>query len=184
MASLVRLEPGLAGIDAQPGDADVLAAQVAHGAPDLLLLVAYPELDRDLLGRLADNDQLTPLPVVTRLLSRAALDRDSGFTMQPVRTDLGVAPWNRHTMTTLCTPVGVVLRGDAPPALRDAVNRAVPTVAVALRPSLTDRAARRQPTRTTTRWTRCRGLSRGCARTEAAARTMESRRGPVATGEV
>jgi hypothetical protein len=141
MGSLTRLEPGLAGIDAQPGEADVLAAQVARGAPDLLLLEAYPELDRDLLGRLSDSDQLTPLPVVTRLLSRAALDRDSGFTMQSVRIDPGLAPWNRHSMTTLCTPVGVVLRGDAPPALRDAVNRAVPSVATALRPSLTDRAS-------------------------------------------
>jgi hypothetical protein len=140
IASLTRLEPGLAGVDIQSDEADALAMHVAHGAPDLLLLVAYPELDRDLLGRLSDNDQLMPLPVVTRLLSRAALDRDSGFTLQSVRIDLGVAPWNRHSMTTLCTPVGVVLRGDAPPALRDAVNRAVPTVATALRPSLTDRA--------------------------------------------
>jgi hypothetical protein len=137
---LYRLEPGLAGVDAQPGDADALAAQVAHGAPDVLLLLAYPELDRDLIERLADNDQLSLLPVVTRLLSRAALDSDSGFTLQLVRTDSGLAPWSRHKLVTLCTPVGVVLRGDAPAALRDAVNRAVLSVAGALQPSLTDRA--------------------------------------------
>jgi hypothetical protein len=137
---LRRLEPGLAGIEVQPGDADALAAQVAHGAPDVLLLVAYPELDRELIERLADDDRLIVLPVVTRLLSRAAFDRDSGFTMQAVRTDLGLAPWSRPKPITLCTPVGVVLRGDAPPALRDAVNRAVPVVASALRTSLTDRA--------------------------------------------
>jgi hypothetical protein len=113
---------------------------VAHGAPDVLLLVAYPELDRELIERLADDDRLIVLPVVTRLLSRAAFDRDSGFTMQAVRTDLGLAPWSRPKPITLCTPVGVVLRGDAPPALRDAVNRAVPVVASALRTSLTDRA--------------------------------------------
>lgn len=140
VAILYRLEPGLAGVDTQPGDADAIATQVARGTPDVLLLVAYPELDSDLVMRLAGNDQLAVLPVVTRLLSRAALDRDSGFTMQPVRTDLGLAPWGRHAVNTLCTPVGVVLRGDAPPALRDAVNRAVPTVSAAMHLSLTDRA--------------------------------------------
>jgi hypothetical protein len=133
------LEPGLANVDVQPGDPDALAAQVARGAPDLLLLVAYPELDHDLIERLAGDDRLTALPVVTRLLSRAAFDRDSGFTMQPVRTDNGLVPWGRHKLITLCTPVGLVLRGDARPALRDAVNRAVPTVATALVPSLPDR---------------------------------------------
>jgi hypothetical protein len=138
---LDRLEPGLTGVEARPGEVDPLALQVAHGTPDLLLLVAYPDLDRDLIERLADDDRLTLLPVVTRLLSRAALDRDSGFAMQAVRTDSGIVPWNRHRLVTLCTPVGVVLRGDAPPALRDAVNRVVPGVATALRSSLKDRAA-------------------------------------------
>jgi hypothetical protein len=136
---LRRLEPGLTGIEAQPGDANTLAGQVARGSPDLLLLVAYPALDRALLAHLANDDGLTPLPVVTRLLSRAAFERDSGFTMQPVRINNGLAPWGRHKLVTLCTPVGVVLRNDAAPALRDAVNRALPIVAEALRPSLADR---------------------------------------------
>ncbi len=137
---LYRLEPGLAGVDVQPSDIDALVAQVARGAPDVLLVLAYAELDRDLIERLADNDQLSLLPVVTRLLSRAALDRDSGFTLQPIRTDSGLTPWSRHKLVTLCTPVGVVLRGDAPAALRDAMNRAVVTVAGTVQSSLTDRA--------------------------------------------
>ena len=60
--------------------------------------------------------------------------------MQPVRTDSGLTPWSRSKLITLCTPVGVVLRGDAPPALRDAVGRVVLAVAALLRPSLTDQA--------------------------------------------
>jgi hypothetical protein len=137
---LRRTEPGLTNVDTQPGDATVLAAQVARGAPDVLLLAAYPELDHDLIHRLADDDRLTPLPVVTRLLSREALDRDSGFTMTIVHTDNDLVPWDRRTLTTLCSPVGVVLRGDAQAALRDTVNRAVPVVAASLKMSLVDRA--------------------------------------------
>ncbi len=137
---LRRLDPGLASLDTQPGEADALAAQVAHGAPDLLLLVVYPELNHDLIERLADDNRLTALPVVTRLLSRAAFDRDGGFAIQGVRTDTGLAPWSRPKLMTLCTPVGVVLRNDAPASLRDTVNRAVPIVAGALQPSLTQRA--------------------------------------------
>ncbi len=140
LLAIVRgLEPGLTGVEAKTGDADTLAGQIGRGSPDLLLLVAYPALDRALLAHLANDDGLAPLPVVTRLLSRAAFERSSGFTMQPVRIDNGLAPWGRHKLETLCTPVGVVLRNDAAPALRDAVNRAIPTVAEALRPSLTDR---------------------------------------------
>lgn len=135
-----RIEPGLATVETQLGSADELAAQVARGAPDILLLVAQPDLDRALLERIADDDRLTLLPVVTRLLARAAVDRNSGFAMQGVYTDSGLTPWSRRPVNTLCTPVGVVLRGDAPPALRDAVNRAAPLVAASLRPSLGDRA--------------------------------------------
>lgn len=135
------IEPGLAGVDAQPGEAAPLAQQVEGGAPDLLLLVAYATLDHDLIEHLADENRLTVLPVVSRLIARAAVDRDSGFTMEPVSTDNDLLPWGRPKLITLCTPVGVVLRGDAPPVLRDAVDRAIPIVAGTLRPSLTDRAS-------------------------------------------
>ncbi len=135
-----RLDPGLATVTARPGEANDLAAQVAIGTPDLLLLAAYPDLQRALIEHVADDSRLTLLPVVTRLLSRVAYERKDGFAMQAIRTDSGLSPWSRPKLVTLCTPVGVVLRGDAPPALREAVNRAVPIVAEALRPSLTDRA--------------------------------------------
>ena len=137
---LRRLEPGLNSVDVQTDAANQPAVGGARGAPDLLLLAAEPDLNRDLVERLADNDHLVMLPVVTRLLSRAALDRNSGFTMQPVQSDSGLLPWSRRPVVTLCTPLGVVLRGDAPPSLRDAVNRAAPAVAAALRPSLADQA--------------------------------------------
>jgi hypothetical protein len=138
--SLRRIEPGLSSVTTQPGPARALATQVAHGAPDLLLLDAEPDLDRALVEHLADDDRLIMLPVVTRLLERATHDRNSGFTMQPVHSDSGLTPWSRRAVVTPCTPVGVVLRSDVPPALRDAVNRAVPVVAAAVRPSLTDQA--------------------------------------------
>lgn len=134
------IEPGLAGVDVQLGDADPLAQQVEKGAPDLLLLAADAELDHDLIKRLADRNRLTVLPVVSRLIARAAMDRSTGFAMEPVSTDTDLVPWARPKLITLCTPLGVVLRGDAPPALRDAVTKAVPVVAGALRPSLGDRA--------------------------------------------
>ena len=135
-----RVDPALATLTPLPGEANDLATQVAAGTPDLLLLAAYPDLQHTLIEHLADDGRLTTLPVVTRLLSRAAYDRKDGFTMQAIRTDAGLAPWSRPKLVTLCTPVGVVLRGDAAPALREAVNRAVPVVAAAVRPSLTDRA--------------------------------------------
>jgi hypothetical protein len=135
-----RVDPGLATLTTVPGNADDLASRVAAGGPDLLLLAAYPGLQRTLIETLADDSRLTVLPVVTHLLSRAAYERKDGFTMQAIRTDSGLAPWSRPKLVTLCTPVGVVLRGDAPPALREAVNRAVPVVAAAVQPSLTDRA--------------------------------------------
>jgi hypothetical protein len=137
---LRRVEPGLSSVETQAGTPDELAAQVGRGAPDLLLLVAEPDLDHALIQRLAEDDRLVALPVVSRLLSRAAVDRNSGFTMQPVRTDSGLMPWSRRPVDTLCTPIGIVLRGDAPAGLRDAVGRATPVVAAALRQSLTDRA--------------------------------------------
>jgi hypothetical protein len=137
---LRSIEPGLSGVDVQPGDPGPLAKQVENGAPDLLLLVADAELDHDLIKHLADENRLTVLPVVSRLIARAATDRSSGFVMEPVSTDTDLVPWARPKLITLCTPLGVVLRGDAPPALRDAVNKAVPVVAAALRPSLGDRA--------------------------------------------
>jgi len=136
-----KQEPGLAAVMTQSGDPDALAQQVKRGALDALLIVVYRDLDHDLVVRLADDDHLTPLPVVTRLLSHAALDRNTGFNMEPVRTDSGLMPWGRPKPITFCTPTGVVLRGDAPPALRDAVNRAVPKVADSLHQSLTDRVS-------------------------------------------
>lgn len=139
-AIMRRLDPGLANIAVQPGAVAELTNQVASGAPDVLILEAYPDLQRTLIEHLADDDRLTLLPIVTRLLSRAAFDRKDGFIMQAIRTDSGLAPWSRPKLVTFCTPVGVVLRGDAPPALRDAMIRAVPTVSAALHPSLTDRA--------------------------------------------
>ena len=80
------IEPGLAGVDVQPGDAGPLAQQVEKGAPDLLLLAADAELDHDLIKRLADENRLIVLPVVSRLIARAAMDRSSGFVMEPVST--------------------------------------------------------------------------------------------------
>jgi len=138
--SLRRLEPGLASVATQPGPAPALAAEVAHGAPDLLLLDAEPDLDRALIEHLADDDRLIMLPVITRLLERATRDRNSGFSMQPVHSDSGLTPWSRRPILAPCTPVGVVLRNDVPPALRDSVNRAVPVVAAAGRPTLADQA--------------------------------------------
>ena len=139
--TLLRLEPNLATATILSGPADELAARVARGSPDLLLLVAEPNLDRDLIERIADDEHLILLPVASRLLTRAAIDPNSGFTLQPVQSDSGLTPWSRRPVTTLCSPTGVVLRNDAPPALRDSLNRAVPAVAATLRSSLTDRAS-------------------------------------------
>ena len=72
--------------------------------------------------------------------TRQQAGHDSGFTLQSVQSDNALIPWSRRPVTTLCTPMGVVLRGDAPPILRDAVNRAAPGVAASLRSSLADRA--------------------------------------------
>lgn len=137
---LRQIDPRLAGVAFKAGTADEGAAQVVAGTSDLLLLVAQPDLDRALIQRLADNDQLVLLPVATRLLLRAAVDRSSGFILQPVQSDSGLTPWSRRPVTTLCSPTGVVIRADAPAALRDAVNRAVPVVAASLEISLVDQA--------------------------------------------
>ena len=137
---LRRYEPGLTPITIQTGPAEDLAIRVARGSPDMLLLVAEPDLDHALIKRIADDEHLMLLPVVTRLLARAAVDPNSGFTLQSVQSDNALIPWSRRPVTTLCTPMGVVLRGDAPPILRDAVNRAAPGVAASLRSSLADRA--------------------------------------------
>jgi len=139
MNMLRRVEPNLATATIQSGLADEMAARVAQGSPDLLLLVAQPDLDHSLIERIANDEHLILLPVVTRLLARTAADPNSGFTLQSVQSDSGLTPWSRRPVTTLCTPTGVILRNDASPALRDAVNRAVPGVAASLRSSLTDR---------------------------------------------
>ena len=140
LADLRRLDPGLAAFDVQPGPASELAGRVAHGSLDLLLVVALAGFDDTTTARLADDDRLVELPVVTRLLAHAAAGTDSGFTLALPRpaSDL---PWVAPPPMTLCTPVGVVLRGDAPPGLREAVAAAAPRVAAMFqKPGLLTRA--------------------------------------------
>jgi hypothetical protein len=128
LAELRRLDPGIADFDLRPGTAADLAGRAAHGSLDLLLMVAHAGFDDATAERLADDDRLVELPVVTRLLARAAATGDSGFAlaMSHPASDL---PWVAAPPMTLCTPVGVVLRSDAPPALRDAVVAAAARVA-------------------------------------------------------
>ena len=140
VAILRRVEPGLEKVEFQTGAETDLVPRLARGSLDLLLIIAYPAFDRKTIERLADDERMSVLPVVTRLLFHTALERDSGFTLSQVRFGSRFLPWTHRPTTTLCLPVGVVLRNDAPPALRDAVNRAVGTVADTLRVSLADRA--------------------------------------------
>jgi hypothetical protein len=141
LAILQRLDPGLAGLDAQPGTASQLAARVARGTLDAMLLVAYPEFDQDAIERLSDNDKLVRVPVVTRLLSRAAAGPESGFTLSTAASGPALLPWTPQPDPTLCSPVGIVSRDDAPAALRQALPAAERAVAAALhKPSLTEHA--------------------------------------------
>lgn len=137
---LRRIEPGLEKVEFQTGTETDLVPRLARGSLDLLLIVAYPAFDRETIERLADDERMIVLPVITRVLFHTALERDRGFTLSQVRFGSRFLPWTRRPTTTLCLPVGVVLRNDAPPALRDAVNRAIGTVADTLRVSLADRA--------------------------------------------
>jgi hypothetical protein len=140
LAELRRIDPGLVELDVQPGGAADLAGRVAHGSLDLLLLVAHAGFDDAVAARLADDDRLVELPVVTRLLAHAAASADSGFTLALPRpaSDL---PWVAAPPMTLCTPLGVVLRADAAPGLADAVGGASGRVAAMFqRPSLLTRA--------------------------------------------
>ena len=132
LAELRRFEPGLAGLEVQPGSAAEQAARVARGSLDLLLLVAHAGIDDAVAEQLADDDRLTELPVVTRLLARAAAGSDSGFTLAAYRPDSGVIAWVEQPPMTLCTPIGVVLRGDASPELRTAFDRAAGAIAARL----------------------------------------------------
>jgi len=128
LAELRRLDPSVAELDVQPGTAADLAGRVAHGSLDLLLMVAHAGFDDAAAERLAGDDRLVELPVVTRLVAHAAATSDSGFmlAMSHPASDL---PWVAAPPMTLCTPLGVVLRSDAPPALRDAVVAAAARVA-------------------------------------------------------
>jgi hypothetical protein len=142
LAELRRLDPGLEGLEVQPGLPAELAGRVAHGSLDLMLVVAHAGLDDAAVAQLDEDDRLTELPVVTRLLARAAAGPESGFTLAAYRPDSGLIPWSRPPMT-LCTPIGVVLRDDAPPGLRAAIGRAGAAVAASLqRGDLASRAAR------------------------------------------
>jgi len=128
LAELRRLDPGLAELDVTPGTADELAGRDAQGSLDLLLMVAQAGFDDAAAARLADDTRLVELPVVTRMLAHAAAAADSGFTLALPRPASGL-PWVEPPPMTLCTPVGVVLRSDAAPALREAVAAAAPRVA-------------------------------------------------------
>lgn len=132
LAALARLDPGLAGLDVQPGDAAQLTARVMHGSLDLLLVVAEPGFDDATVATLADDDRLVTLPVVTRLLTRAAATGEGGFTLAAYRPDGLSIAWTAPP-PTLCTPIGVVLRDDAPAALRRDLGPAAASVAAGLR---------------------------------------------------
>ena len=141
LAELRRLEPGLATVDVKSGAASTLAGGVARGTLDLMLVVAHPGFDDAAMARLADNDQLTELPVITRLLAHAAVAPDSGFTLARMRED-GWFPWRQRPEMTLCTPIGVVVRSDAAPELRDSLDGAAARVAAVFRrPNFARRAA-------------------------------------------
>ncbi len=141
LALLQRFDPGLAGLDVQAGTPAQLAARVARGQVDALLLVAYPELDQSTIDQLMDNAKLTRLPAVTRLLALAAAGPDSGFTLSTAASAGSLLPWKSDPEPTLCTPVGVVTRDDAAAALREALPAAGQKVAAVLRkPSLTEHA--------------------------------------------
>lgn len=138
-ALLRRLDPGLDAARTVVAPLTDLATRAANGTVDLVLVAANPIFSAALIERLADDDRLARIPVVTRLLSRAAADRSSGFVMVPLRTDSGILPWSRAPDVTLCSPVGAVLRSNAPAALRDALGRAAPVVSATLNTTLTDR---------------------------------------------
>ena len=138
LGMLRALEPGLGSVQSVSAEMPELVARTAGGTVDLMLVVVNPNFDQARLEALADDKRLARVPVVTRLLSRAAAAPGSGFTMAPLRTDSGLLPWSRAPDVTLCTPIGAVLTNDAPPLLRDTLNRAAPVVAASLRTSLTD----------------------------------------------
>ena len=142
LALLRGLEPGLAAVQVVSAPLGDLTIRTARGTVDLLLMVANPDFDHARLEALADDQRLTRVPIVSRQLSRAAADRESGFVMMPVQTDSSLLPWSRAPDVTLCTPIGAVLRNDAPPLLRDTLNRAVVSVAATLKTSLADRTMR------------------------------------------
>jgi hypothetical protein len=139
LALLRRFDSGLDNAQTVTAPLADLVARAAKGAIDLVLVEVNPEFDAALVERLADDDRLARIPFVTRLLSRAAADRNSGFVMVPVRTDSGLLPWSRAPDVTLCTPIGAVLRNDAPALLRETLGRAAPAVAATLHTTLTDR---------------------------------------------
>ncbi len=142
LAALARLDPGLAGLDIEPGEAAELAARVMHGSLDLVLVIAEPGFDDAAVAPLAGDDRLVMLPVVTRLLTREAATGEGGFTLAAYRPDSLLIAWSAPP-PTLCTPVGVVLRDDAPAALRSDLAPAAARVAAGLRrpATLTGRAA-------------------------------------------
>jgi hypothetical protein len=141
LAMLQRFDPGLAGLDVQQGTAEELAGRLARGTLDVLLVSATFGYEDKPLMKLADEARFTRMAPVTRQVTRAATGPEGGMTLSQMRIDRGsVVAWPRTPETMLCTPLGVVLRGDAPGGLKSAVTLARPRVAAALRTSLKDRA--------------------------------------------
>lgn len=140
---LRRLDGALAGVAVSQGAAGPLAAQVARGTLDGLLIVAYPDLAPEALRRLADNDRLARVAVVTRRLARAVATGEGGFTLAQATGGGMALPWQAQPEPALCSPLGVVARDDTPAALRDALPSATrAAMAVLRKPDLAERAGR------------------------------------------
>lgn len=140
-AVMLRLDGALAGVTVVPGAAGPLASQVARGTLDGVLVVAYPDLAPEALQRLADDDRLVRVAVVTRRLARAVATDEGGYALSPPPGRDGLLPWPARPEPALCTPLGAVARDDTPAPLRDALPGATRAAKQALhRPDLAERA--------------------------------------------